>query len=214
MAAKLQRKPKGAYHHPDLEGAMVDAAIQIIGRWGVDALTLRNAATRLGVSRSALYRHFKDKSALLARVALEGFRLFRQTLQVAVDLARTNGLDPMEEMGVAYVGFAMANQSHYKTMFSGAIRKCEDYPELNAEADGAFAVLVDAIAAEQKVGRISGTDPVPIAIVIWGGVHGLATLAMAGHLDQSKGPYSDLSDLARLHWRILLNGLAASSQPS
>ncbi len=214
MAAKLQRKPKGAYHHPNLESAMVDAAIKIIGQGGVEALTLRDAAKRLGVSRTALYRHFKDKPALLARVALEGFRLFRQTLQSAVDLARTNGQDPMEEMGVAYVGFAMANHSHFKTMFSGAVQKCEDYPELSVEADGAFAVLVDAIAAEQKAGRIVGGDPVPIAVVIWGGVHGLATLAMAGHLDQSMGPNNDLSDLARLHWRMLLNGLAASSQPS
>ena len=193
---------------------MVDAAIKIIGQGGVEALTLRDAATRLGVSRSALYRHFKDKPALLARVALEGFRLFRQTLQAAVDLARTNGHDPMEAMGVAYVAFAMANQSHYKTMFSGAIQKCDDYPELNIEADGAFAVLVDAIATEQKAGRIVSGDPVPFAVLIWGGVHGLATLAMAGHLDQSKGHNNDLSDLARLHWRILLNGLAASSPPS
>ena len=211
MAAKLQRKPKGAYHHPNLEIAMVDAAIKIIGQEGVEALTLRDAAARLGVSRTALYRHFKDKPALLARVALEGFRLFRQTLQSAVDRARGNGQDPMEAMGIAYVSFAMANQSHYKTMFSGAVHKCEDYPELNVEADGAFAVLVNTIAAEQKAGRITGADPLPVAIVIWSGIHGLATLAMAGHLDQSKGMNNDVSDLARLQWRMLLNGLAASS---
>lgn len=193
---------------------MVDAAIRIIGQEGVEALTLREAAARLGVSRTALYRHFKDKPALLARVALEGFRLFRQALQSAVDLARTNGRDPIEEMGVAYVGFAMANQSHYKTMFGGAVQKCDDYPELAIEADGAFAVLVNTIAAEQKAGRIAGADPLPVAVVIWSGIHGLATLAMAGHLDQSNGPTTDLSDLARLQWRMLLNGLTASGQPA
>ncbi len=212
VAAKLQRKPRGAYHHPNLENAMVDAAIKIIGQEGVQALTLRDAAARLGVSRTALYRHFKDKPALLARVALEGFRLFRQTLQSAVDCARANGRDPMEEMGVAYVGFAMANQSHYKTMFGDAVQKCADYPELAVEADAALAVLVNTISTEQKAGRISGADPLPVAVVIWSGIHGLATLAMAGHLDQSTGQNNDLSDLARLQWRMLRNGIAASSR--
>lgn len=207
MAGKFKRKPKGAYHHPDLERALVDAALQTIRREGVEALTLRGVGTRLGVSRTALYRHFRDKSALLARVALEGFGIFRQALQSAVDGARAGGADPMEEMGVAYVGFAMANQSHYKTMFSGAIGAWERYPDLTVEADGAFAVLVETIVGEQRAHRIAAGDPVPLAHVIWAGVHGLATLGIAGHLDPHNGLKIDITELARLHARILLTGL-------
>ena len=47
---------------------------------GVEALTLRTIGLRLGVSRTALYRHFADKRALLSAVATEGFRLLRERL--------------------------------------------------------------------------------------------------------------------------------------
>lgn len=203
MTGKLKRKPKGTYHHPDLQGALVEAALQTIRKDGVDSLTLRDVGLRLGVSRTALYRHFKDKSALLARLALEGFRIFHQTLQSAVDQAHANKKEPLEEMGVAYVTFAMANQSHYKTMFSDAICTWGDYPDLALEADGAFAVLVNTIAAEQRAGRIVAEDPARLAQVIWAGVHGLATLGMAGHL----GNHSDIIHLARHHCHTLFTGL-------
>src|SRR5215831_17121958 len=94
-------RKKGAYHHGDLERSLVEAALVTIQEEGVEALTLRGVGARLGVSRTALYRHFEDKTALLARVALEGFRLFREALQTAVDEARNLRRDPLEEMGVA-----------------------------------------------------------------------------------------------------------------
>src|SRR5205085_7573915 len=70
-SAKKRRKP---YHHGDLRRALVEQALRTIQARGVDALTLRAAGQSLGVSRTALYRHFTDKSALLSAVATEGFR--------------------------------------------------------------------------------------------------------------------------------------------
>src|SRR3954468_6935016 len=67
------RKPTGRYHHGDLRRALVDEALATIRRAGVAGLTLRGVAAALGVSRTALYRHFTDKEALLAVLAREGF---------------------------------------------------------------------------------------------------------------------------------------------
>lgn len=212
MAVKLQKKPKGAYHHPDLERALVDAAIRTIREQGIDALTLRDVGAQLGVSRTALYRHFADKSALLARVALEGFRIFHRALRSAVDDARARGADPMEEMGAAYIHFAVANASHYKTMFSGAFGGWEQYPDLIAEGDAAFNVLLNTIEEEQAAARIAPThDPLKLAHIVWAGVHGIATLGMSGHLDPHGASNSDLKELARFHSRILLSGLRLSA---
>ena len=203
MAVRLKKKPKGAYHHPDLEQALVDATLQTIRAAGVEGLTLRGVGERLGVSRTALYRHFTDKSALLARVAREGFRVFRIQLQAAVDAARTGGRDPLEEMGLAYVAFAMANQAHYKTMFGGGWDGWDRHPDLVAEAGAAFQVLLGTVAEE-----VAG-DPLRIAQVIWAGVHGMATLAMAGQLkpDGGAGTVVDLAGLVRLNARVLRKGL-------
>src|SRR3954454_10377005 len=107
MAEKRARRvTKRAYHHGDLERALVDTALHMIQEEGVQALTLRGVGARLGVSRTALYRHFDDKQALLARVASEGFRRFHEALATAAARAEADGTDPMTAMAAAYAGFA------------------------------------------------------------------------------------------------------------
>src|SRR4051812_33847937 len=110
------RKPRGRYHHGDLRRALIDEAVRTIEAEGVDALTLRAVAQALGVSRTALYRHFADKAALLTAVATTGFH----TLSEALDEAwRTGGRGrrAFDDMGVAYVLFAVAHPSYYRVMF-------------------------------------------------------------------------------------------------
>src|SRR5215213_4546789 len=78
-----QRKRPDAYHHGNLRQALLDQAARIIRQQGVERLTLRAVAADLRVSRTALYRHFHDKDALLAAVATDGFRSFRVALASA-----------------------------------------------------------------------------------------------------------------------------------
>src|SRR5918999_2634020 len=75
-----RRKRSIRYHHGDLRRALVAEAVRTIDASGVERLTLRDVGAALGVSRTALYRHFADKSALLAAVAREGFRILRLQL--------------------------------------------------------------------------------------------------------------------------------------
>src|SRR5215470_11529618 len=77
---KTEKKPAKSYHHGDLRRALLDEAVRTIQTYGVEHLTLRTVGERLGVSRTALYRHFADKQSLLATVGKEGFRKLRQTI--------------------------------------------------------------------------------------------------------------------------------------
>ena len=70
MGAKKKTKP---YHHGDLRAALVDAALSLVKEGGIEALGLRAAARRAGVTHAAPYRHFEDKTDLLAAVAQNGF---------------------------------------------------------------------------------------------------------------------------------------------
>src|SRR3982751_2385230 len=115
-AARGERRPNRPYHHGNLRGALLQEALATIRTEGVEGLTLREIGTRLGVSRTALYRHFADKDALLEAVATEGFRTLRQELLGAWE-AGGHGLAGFDQMGVAYVRFAVANPSHYRVMF-------------------------------------------------------------------------------------------------
>src|SRR6187455_3628718 len=114
--ARLTRaaaKPHRPYHHGNLRRALLDEALTTIRTEGVDGLTLREIGARVGVSRTALYRHFADKRALLSAVATEGFRTLRLQLVAAWDESG-RGRPGFETMGVAYIRFAVANPSHYR----------------------------------------------------------------------------------------------------
>ena len=113
-AATARRRT--AYHHGDLRAALVRAATALLDTEGPLGVTLRGAARGAGVSQAAPYRHFSDKSALLAAVAEDGFRRLRHAIARA---ARTHARDPvaaLRAMAIAVVRFAAAHPSHYRLM--------------------------------------------------------------------------------------------------
>jgi len=183
-ATRPARQPNRPYHHGNLRRALLEEAVTTIRTEGVDGLTLREIGARLGVSRTALYRHFADKRALLAAVATEGFRTLRQQLVTAWDEGG-RGRAAFESMGVAYVRFGVANPSHYRVMFGGFVNPDACDPQLAAEAAGAFQALVDAIAALQRDGIMRAEDTVKMARFVWAVVHGVAMLGIDRQLHES-----------------------------
>ena len=194
---------KRGYHHGDLRRAFLEEAVRIISRKGVDALTLRAVGERLGVSRTAMYRHFADKSALLAAVASEGFRMLRLQLLDAWERHGRGG-KAFEEMGSAYVRFAVANPAHYRVMFGGRVEVGGD-PDLAREGAGAFQVLVDAIVALQENGTARGENPLRFAQFIWATVHGVAMLAIDGLLERQHTDAETLVSFANEQIRISIS---------
>ena len=177
------KKPPKPYHHGDLRRALRDEALRTIQTHGVEHLTLRTVGKRLGVSRSALYRHFADKQSLLATVGKEGFRKLRQTTTDAWE-QNGRGRAGFQAMGKAYVQFAVAHPSHYRVMFGGFIESAAKDDHFLAEAKAAFKVLVDALVEQQNAGDIRRDDPVVMARFVWALFHGTAMLVIDGQLPE------------------------------
>jgi AcrR family transcriptional regulator len=206
---KPARKPSSRYHHGDLRRALVEEAARTMRDRGIDRLTLRAVGQRLGVSRSALYRHFADKSSLLAAVAREGFQTFRRDLVDAWETAG-GGRTGFQAMGAAYVRFARVNPSHYRVMFGGFRDLSARDPELAADAAAAFQVLVDALVSLQRSGLMRSDDPQELGRFIWATVHGVAMLAIDGQL----GPEPSAADaLVTLVIERLARGLGLNATP-
>lgn len=175
------RKRSDRYHHGDLRRALLEEALRTIQAGGAADLTLRAVGERLGVSRTALYRHFSDKQALLAAVGREGFRTLRLALAEAWE-QHGRGRPGFEAMGLAYVRFAVTHPAHYRVMFGGFLASSGKDAELVAEAKAAFQVLVTSLVEQQQQGLVRPDDPQLLARFIWALVHGIAMLAIDGQL--------------------------------
>jgi AcrR family transcriptional regulator len=207
-ASRARKKPD-RYHHGDLPRALLREAVHTIQRHGVEALTLRGVGDRLGVSRTALYRHFANKQALLASVAGEGFRTLRRELDEAWT-AGGRGAAGFDAMGHAYVRFAVRHPSHYRVMFgrylSSAHRQSVDDKRPGSDPDesmDAFGVLVAAIVEQQRRGIVRQDDPQRLAMYIWSVVHGVAMLALDRILESPE----QIEDLTRFAIERIRTGI-------
>jgi AcrR family transcriptional regulator len=200
---RLARKPANQYHHGDLRRALLDAAVRTIQKQGVHALTLRAVGDDLGVSRTALYRHFADKSALLASVSREGFRSLRLELEGAWERGG-KGRAGFDAMGEAYVRFAITQPSHYRVMFGSGFDRDAADAELIEEGTRAFLVLLNALIELQRQGLVRADDPERLANFIWSLVHGIAMLAIDGALRSG----TDVEALTRFAIERACTGIA------
>ncbi|MEL7352286.1 MAG: TetR/AcrR family transcriptional regulator [Cyanobacteria bacterium P01_A01_bin.116] len=182
---------KTSYHHGDLRQALLDAALTLLKTQPIEKLSLRGVAKQAGVSHTAPYRHFKDKAALLAAVAEEGFTEFGQYLTQAVEQAEADPVESLIATGEAYVRFAVEHSTHFRVMFSHFPAAPIPGSTLPETATGTFQILVDIIAAGQAQGVFKAGEPETMAIGRWALAHGLAMLLLDGMLGNPKEPNCD-----------------------
>jgi AcrR family transcriptional regulator len=184
MAIRVPRKPRDAYQHGDLRHALIQAGLKLLAEGGADALSLRAAAELAGVSHAAPYRHFKDKSALLAAIAEEGFR--QLTARIRQEMASCAGGDLMLRLraaSVGYVLFAIENPASFRLVFGGTLEKGEVPPSLNQAGTEAYHTLRDLIVEGVSAGRLRAGDPDTLSLCAWSLVHGLANLVIDGMVE-------------------------------
>jgi AcrR family transcriptional regulator len=166
------RKRRG-YHHGDLRRTLLDVSIAVIDRHGVDALNLRELAIRAGVSSGAPYHHFRDREALLAAIAEEGFAVLAAAMIRERDAAADDPTARLAALGRAYLGFATSHRGYFRVMFRGDLIST---PELVQAKPLSYHLLWEAIEDCQRSGVAPSGDPQPLVLTAWSVVHGLATL--------------------------------------
>jgi AcrR family transcriptional regulator len=196
-------KPARAYHHGDLRAALLDEAAAMIAEGGTASVTMRALGQRLGVSRTAPYRHFEDKTALLVAVAASGFKRLNDRLQRIKAGAPRSSVEGVRRMGEEYVRFALENPAHYRLMYGKEAVARQDLPELREAGSALFEQLVDVIQAYQDSGGIERHDPRVQAYVAWSAVHGLASLLIDGQITAAV----DVDRLIRQTTQTVLDGM-------
>lgn len=165
---------KAAYHHPDLRRALQAEALRFIADRHSPDFSLRELAAALGVSHPAVYRHFKDKAALLDSLAEWGFDELRRYQSVELERAGSGALDQLFALNDAYIGFAQENPGAFWLMFGNRgeeVDRAKSRDRINAAA---LQTLIDTIVRCQAEGHVIPGDPFRIAGYLVMAPHGYA----------------------------------------
>jgi AcrR family transcriptional regulator len=172
------KKPSTSYHHGDLRAALIECGLELIQQGGIRALTLREIGTRLGVSRSAAYRHFKDKAALLSAISEAGFLEFENIVKAARKDAGDDFASQMDALALAYARFANEHRAEIEVMSAAVLEAGE---VTAAGGGGNLRIVEDMIRQGQERGEIRQGDPALLARVVWALVHGASLLPREGN---------------------------------
>jgi AcrR family transcriptional regulator len=173
------KKSGTSYHHGDLRKALIKTGLSVIREQGAHALSLREAARMAGVSEAAPYRHFTNKESLLAAIAEEGFKRLHADLLEATQGFPNNPLARLHALADRYVGFALEETDHFRTMYSSSLvpPHAETHPDLSKAALATFDELVKVVEDCQKTGSISSSvDAKVTSTRLWASIYGMTLL--------------------------------------
>ncbi|MCB2411659.1 TetR/AcrR family transcriptional regulator [Demequina sp. TTPB684] len=160
----------------DARASILEAATATFAKEGIDGVSMRQIAKDVGVSATALYRHFDSKNALVHAACEAGFAEFGARIEATMRGAETP-LDGLRQLGGVYVDFALSRPVHYDVMM---IRPHQWALGPDAARDPeSFASLVRVVQACQDAGQLSPGDPREAAHRLWAVLHGVVSLAIA-----------------------------------
>ncbi len=185
-------KKSGAYHHGDLRRVLLGAAVRVVEKEGVAALSLHALSQKAGVSSGAPYHHFESREQLLAAIAVEGYELLATAMKLGADEAEasprageTTAEAHLRGLGHGYVRFALEHPGHFRVMFRPEL-KAQLSVEQHTAGRESFEMLGRAIAQCQEERTIPSGDPNRLVLLAWSAVHGASVLWIDGPLSEEQ----------------------------
>ena len=165
------------------------AASELYLESGLEGLTMRKLARRLGVTAPALYRHYQSREHVLADLARSAYREFTTSLYRALE-----GNTPQERLrraGDGYLEFALRHVRWYQILFIAPEQL--GGPSLPEDLESMGCAIhqfwVDRVRECQDVGLLREGDPRDISLTMWGHAHGLVLLYHNGHFRMDEASF-------------------------
>jgi AcrR family transcriptional regulator len=200
-----------SYHHGDLRNAIAQAALQTLQTTGSAVFSLSELARSLNVTPAAVYKHFSDKDALIAELAVQGFAglaaAFEQAApqDQAVNTVKQARMR-LHHIAAAYHAFGCAHPAVFHLMFGQAGQSYRAAAQQSGRTSGTYGYLVRTLADLHRLGdaRVQPTEQ--HAWLAWCLIHGATELAIAQasttmRSSQDVGHSVSQSVLALLNWQ-------------
>jgi AcrR family transcriptional regulator len=213
-AAKPRRRAAGPvaakpYHHGDLRRVLVEAALQLVDEGGAEAVSVREAARRAGVSAGAPFRHFPSRGALMNAVAEEAQRRFRAEIEQA--LAAAPAADPLgrfRALGLAYLRWAMRNPTYFEIISSRRFFDHDGAGEVSRDNAELIALTERTLAEAFAAGQLRTADLKQVQIAGRALVYGFARMNIDGHFPRWGVTEAEAERTAETILDLFIEGIA------
>jgi AcrR family transcriptional regulator len=160
-----------------LREKILQEAVDMVQKHGVEGVTMRSLAERLGYSPATIYLYFRNKRELLQDLALAGFDRLAEAVEPSLRLP-----DPAEailEGAMRYIDFGLANPEIYRLMFQDTSIRALTSEDV-VHRSRVWNLFRDAHARGIAAGALREGDPDAFNMVGWSLLHGFVQLALAG----------------------------------
>ena len=151
------------YHKENLKEQLVEIAWEICVAKSWQKVNMRLVAEKAGVSTTAFYRHFKNKTDLKAELMRRGFEILCEGMKDV-----TNNFS---SYGAHYIRFGLDYPHIYDLMFGNTDINMSLYPDLEALCDASFGGIVEGLKSFMP--DASENDVMIKAYNVWASVHGI-----------------------------------------
>ena len=169
---------------------------------------MRAVAEGSGVTAAAIYKHFRDKTALVDHVVGLAFQTFERSLLEAIAPLPVASFARLAALGEAYIRFAAEHEEEFKVLFMplrGGRKKLSDVP-----GEGGYRILRQCVAEAMAAGTLRDGDPDLVSFYLWSRVHGIVMLLLAcdlGEVVEADGSPQPLN-LFRLTRSFVVDGIS------
>ncbi len=214
MPARPRRQPAASkpYHHGDLRRVLINAALELAEEGGPEAVSVREAARRAGVSAAAPFRHFDSRNALMTAVAEEAQRRFRAEIERA--LAEAPADDPLQRFrsfGLAYLRWAMKNPAHFEIISSGRHFDHDGALALSRDNAELIALTERMLTGAFEKGQLRKVDLKQVQIAGRALVYGFARMNVDGHFPRWGVAKADAGRMAEAIIDLFIEGIAKTA---
>jgi AcrR family transcriptional regulator len=202
-------KPKTELERQHLRTLIIDAARELFVARGVEAVTMREIAKRIGYSATSIYLHFADKESLIRAICDTDFLALASTLKSIFQI--TDPVERLFALGQGYAQFALSHPNHYRLMFMTERTPCDPEKsslQQNSAEQDAYFQLKTVVAEAYAAGcfRADLKDPELIAQTMWAGTHGVCSLQISMAEDKWVN-WRDISARLQLMQEVMMRGL-------
>jgi len=191
----MLKENRKKYHHGDLKPALIDAGLVELEEKGVDSISLRSIAARVGVSHTAPKNHFDGLRGLLTSIATVGFERHAAEMRRGVE-DQPPGTARLHAACNGYLRFALENPELFKLMFSSALCN-RDNPDLKRAAWASYEVLRGVAHGLDWDKADAPGSPWRTEWMLWSMVHGYAMLLIEGQIRRNEHgtPIFDMDEI-------------------